>query len=67
MQILHEVLVISGYVFLVLLAIAILAFLCFIIILKVEGEPEDTDGDVDDELIKRIQDQIREEKDHQIF
>ena len=54
----HEILVVTGYIALILLVIAILAFFCFLIILKVEGEPEDTDGDIDTELIKDDDNQI---------
>lgn len=59
MQTFHEVMVVSGYIGLILLVIAILAFFMFLIIIHYEEkEREDTDGDIDPELIKDDDNQI---------
>lgn len=59
MQVFHEVMVVSGYIGLILLVIAILAFFMFLILMNYEEkEHEDTDGDVDPELIKDDDNQI---------
>jgi len=59
MQVFHEVLVILGYIMLFLLAIVIFGFFAGLIVFNViEKEKEDTDGDIDPELIKDDDNQI---------
>ena len=59
MRVFHEVLVILGYIMLFLLAIVIFGFFAGLIVFNViEKEKEDTDGDIDPELIKDDDNQI---------
>lgn len=51
-------------------AMCIVSIVCILIMAWFDlfpEEPDDSDDDIDNELIKRIQDQLRDEKDHQIF
>ena len=59
MQVFHEVLVILGYIMLFLLAIIAFSFFAGLMVISIiREEPEDTDGDVDPELIKDDENQI---------
>ena len=58
MQVFHEVLVTLGYIMLFLLAIVIFGFFAGLIVFNVIKEKEDTDGDIDPELINDDENQI---------
>ena len=59
MQVFHEVLVILGYIMLFLLAIIAFSFFAGLMVINIiREEPEDTDGDIDPELIKDDDNQI---------
>lgn len=55
-----QILIYLGYGVLFILFLAGLAFIAALIIIRFEPEPEDTDGDIDPELMNN-------DDDHQIF
>lgn len=65
---LHEILIIGAWILAIILIMVFMAVILFFVAvwLESEQEQEDHDGEVDHELIRRIQEQIREEED-QIF
>jgi len=65
---LHEILIIGAWILAIILIMIVMAIALFFIAVWLETgqEQEDHDGEVDHELIRRIQEQIREEE-NQIF